>query len=96
MNPKLMSYGIAAAVTITILKIVFDFVKSMAVAKKEVPVNTVKCSGSKEVIEILGLVKKLWEIHNKYNEDGAPKWYFPASALKGIQDELKKIKDKLP
>ena len=89
-----MSYGVAAVVTIALLKMIFEFI--IAFLKKEGPVNTVKCSVSKEVVEILDLVKKLWEIHNKYNEDGAPKWYFPASALKGIQDELKKIKGDLP
>lgn len=89
-----MSYGVAAVVTIALLKMIFEFI--IAFVKKEGPVNTVKCSGSKEVVEILDLVRKLWEIHNKYNEDGAPKWYFPSSVLKDVMDEIKKLEEKLP
>ena len=94
MNAKLMSYGVAAVVTIALLKMVFEFI--VTITKKETPTNVARCLDAGAMVEMRNQVKKLWEIHDKYTEDGAPKWYFPYTLMNSILDELKEIKDKLP
>ena len=97
-DPKLLGLGVGAVVVLAILKMVFDFIKTFMNAKKEAPKEIQKslprCSGSKEIVELLELTRKLWKIHDNYNEDGAPKWFFPGSTIKEILDTVKRIEAK--
>jgi len=47
----------------------------------------------KELEETGDYTKRLWNIHDKYNEDGAPKWYFPASLSRVLQDILNQMQE---
>lgn len=41
------------------------------------------------------IVTKTWEIHDKYDDDGSPKWYLPKSKMNEISQQLNKILEEI-
>ena len=44
---------------------------------------------NKKIDEIDEMTKKMWSLHNNYDEDGSPKWF----VKKSMVDDIKYIKD---
>ncbi len=93
-DPRLLSYGVAAVFTLTILKLVFEFVREIIKKSPDpniLPIIKTKCSDEmrEDIAHIIEVSDKLWTIHAQYTENGAPKWFFPVS----VRQDISKILD---
>ena len=95
-NPSFLEYGVAGALTLALLKIVFDFLKPILMAKREKPeaaeapesldvatLQTIKENSYK----ILEVVNKIYEMHDIKDEDGVYIWY----VKKSVADSIHKL-----
>jgi exonuclease VII small subunit len=91
--PDLMQYGVAVVVIVVVLRLVLDFLLTWKNHKNGVtsilPPMAEHCRRCDSRLEKLaGQMNNLWDMHDKYNDDGSPKWYIPTTILKNIHKDL--------
>jgi len=94
--PDLMQYGVAVVVIVVVLRLVLDFLvtwktssgKNNGISRLTPPVSDYckKCDVRLE--RLTKQMDNLWDMHNKYNDDGSPKWYTPVTVLNSIHQDL--------
>lgn len=82
MNEQVVMLLIGAGVSLA-GKIVFDWLKGRA--PKSEP-------DAKDIREILELCKWLKELHDKFDDDGVPRWYIPKAIARLSQENHETIK----
>lgn len=91
--PDLMQYGVAVVVIVVVLRLVLDFLLTWRNHKNGVvgiiPPMAEHCRRCDLRLEKLAKqMDNLWDMHNKYNDDGSPKWYIPITIMTSIHKDL--------
>jgi len=89
--------GAPAVFVIILLKMILDFYGSFQRKKEQQNTEKSNCKLNEELIntfwEIKKTTDKLYEMHNKYDEDGLPIWYVKRSSSEEMNKILKELSD---
>jgi hypothetical protein len=98
MNESLLQYGVAVVVIVVVLRLVLDFLLSLKQGRNGMGISSPSmiipgvsehCRRCDARMDIMAKnLDKLWDIHDKYNEDGSPKWFVPQKLLSDIHADL--------
>lgn len=96
---NLIEYGVAICVIVVVLRLVLDFLLNWKKAKANGNDGGFLSfrSGSdckrceQKFDQILRLTENLWTMHDKYNDDGSPKWFVSQGQFDKINAHVKEV-----